>query len=407
MRDILGNATARLRVQRDVQSVVSGLSSSRWGVLRPFLYALALLLVVDSLMMAGDRYLAAYAFPWATVSLLVIAAVANLWGVRPALMVLLLACLFGDLIAPGQHISLISPHFSWKVRLTRTLLFSICGSALILVAWQSRLMRERAAQRQLVVQALQRMVLPDTLPRITGCDLASLYRPARSEEEVGGDFYDVFPIKHTHNLYGILFGDVVGKGKEAAEHTAVLRYTTRAYLGLGLGPAECLARLNELLDAQKSALGSASLFLGVLDAETGRLCYANAGHEPPLLTRGTERGDSLAATGMLVGVLADAPYEEAEIEIAPGDSLLLVTDGVTEARDSTGRFLDEDGVWDLLRPSLRAGMASAVVTAFAARLDHFTDGVQRDDIAILFLRRPKPLRLAKAWRSGVSAASGR
>ena len=99
--------------------------------------------------------------------------------------------------------------------------------------------------------------------------MAALCRPARAEEEVGGDFYDLFPLGG--DRYGLLLGDVQGKGKEAAASTALLRYAARALAGAGSGPAAVLDQLNRLLDAQEREFGTASLFLGLLDAPSGRL----------------------------------------------------------------------------------------------------------------------------------------
>jgi serine phosphatase RsbU (regulator of sigma subunit) len=235
------------------------------------------------------------------------------------------------------------------------------------------------------------MVLPDALASVPGCDIAAHYRPARQEEEVGGDFYDVFPVDAARGCYGLLIGDVVGKGKEAAEHTALLRYTARAFCALGDGPAAALSRLNALLESQASELGSASLFLGLYHADTGTMCYANAGHEPPLLARADGAVEVLGTTGTLLGVVADASYGKATVVLLPGDALLLVTDGVTEARDPDGVFLEDTGSRRLLRASLSAATASAVVKDFAQRLETFMAGRRRDDIAILLLRRLAPV----------------
>jgi hypothetical protein len=373
---------------------------------QPYASAVALLVAADALMFLGDRYLIHFGFPWALVSLLVIAATANIWGVRAALLVLVLSAVTGDIIVPDQHISYLSDeHFSWTIRIIRTILFGLCGGTLVVIAWQARVMRERAALRREVVQSLQRMVLPEKLVSVPGCDIAAHYRPSRQEEEVGGDFYDVFPVDAAQGLYGFFMGDVMGKGKEAAEHTAMLRYTARAYFGYASGPAEVMRRLNNLVEAQVSSFGSASLFLGLYHAPSGMIRYTNAGHEPPLLARADGSVEWLNSTGTLVGILANAPYEEVQIELGAGDVLLLVTDGVTEARDREGEFLDEKGTWRLLRPCLAAPRASGVVEQFQQRLEAFMAGRQRDDIAILLFRRlaPKPTTVPKSRKVAVKS----
>lgn len=365
-------------------------TTSAWRKLQPYFLAALIAVVADGLMNFGQSYLHGN-FPWALMSLLIVAAVASFLGIRPAVLVLLSSALFGyyyepDKVLSGDGVAFVSVH----VRLLHVLLFGVCGGLLIAFAWQARAMRAREALRREVLQALQRMVMPETLALIPGYEVAFHYQPARQEEEVGGDFYDVFLVDAARGLYGIVMGDVVGKGKEAAEHTALLRYTARAYAAVCDGPAEILRRLNALVEAQRFTLGSASLFVGLLDAERGRLCYANAGHEPPLLSHPDGDEEALDATGPLIGIVEDALYAEATLDFSPGDSLLLVTDGVTEARDPQGRFLDDAGVRRLLRPSLRAPSAAGAVVEFQERLDTFMAGRQRDDIAILLLRRPAP-----------------
>ena len=124
-----------------------------------------------------------------------------------------------------------------------------------------------------------------------------------------------------------------------------------------------------------------------LEVGTGEVCYANAGHEPPLLARRDGTIDSLQPTGPILGAVEGARFENRRLFISPGDWLMLVTDGVTEARDATGEFLESAGAADLLIRA--AGQPTTVkgVETVARDLARFTGGQQHDDIAIVILRR--------------------
>ena len=353
------------------------------GIL-PYLWSLTLMFGASAFLWVGDQMTLRYALPWGMISLLIVASSAVLWGVRPAALVLVITGLFGDVVAPDLHISyFLGQPAPWHVHMTRMLLYLICGSTMIWLAHQARTMRERTERKQLALQAMQALAAPAHLAKATGWDVASLYLPARQEEEVGGDFYDFFAIDG--GLYGVLLGDVMGKGKEAAAHTAMLRYTVRAYASEGHAPGVILGRLNDQVDADPHA-STASLFFGILNADTGCLEYASAGHEPPILFRPDGATEELAATGPLIGVGAGIQYFLKKATIGPGDRLLIVTDGVTEARSVSGKFLDMDGAARLFK-SCRAVDAHGVVVEFVDSVMQFAGGDNRDDIAILLLCR--------------------
>jgi len=229
------------------QNATKPAASSRLRLSRflPYLLSACLFAVASAVMYVGDAHLVRYGFPWALVYLLVVAAVASLWGARPAVLALALSALFGDLIVPDLHISYFYGHDpSWRVRVLRMLLFVACGVALVWLTERARHMQEKSEQRRAVVEALQRMILPERLADVPGYDLSGFYLPARQEEAVGGDFYDFYPTGT--GTYGLLIGDVMGKGKEAAASTALLRYSVRALTSMGMGPAQVLSQLNVL-----------------------------------------------------------------------------------------------------------------------------------------------------------------
>jgi serine phosphatase RsbU (regulator of sigma subunit) len=360
---------------------------------------MALLAAACLVIYVGDSELIRYGFPWALISLLVVGAIATLYGTRPAILVLLLSALFGDLIVPDLHISYFYGHGLYAgVRLVRTLLFVACGTSFVWLTRQAKLIQARADRRMLVVEALQRMISPAKPCTVLGYDVSGVYCPARDEEQVGGDFYDVYPI--TASEYGVLIGDVMGKGKEAAAHTAMLRYSVRSFASMGLSPGETLGRISNLVERQGHDIGTASLFVGVLDVRSHSLHYANAGHEPPLLCRANGVDETLDVTGPIIGATVGYEYADRSVALLPGDVLLLMTDGVTEARNSRGQFLDAEGVRERLRSVLQSRSTGLPRTGIMPRkaaevaLSELLDVVNgyigpnsRDDIAMLLLRR--------------------
>lgn len=359
---------------------------------RPYAWSLSLMLTSGLALWLGDRVLVRYALPGLLISLMVVATSSVLCGTRPAIVVLTITALFGDIVAPHLHIAYffggVGP---WRVHLTRTLLYLSCGSTMIWLAHQARKMRETGERKRLALQAMQALAAPSHLAKAAGWRVGWCYLPARADEEVGGDFYDFFAIDCGANLYGVLVGDVMGKGKEAAAHTAMLRYTVRAYASEGHRPCDILERLNAQVDADPLA-PTASLFYGVLDRATGLLTYASGGHEPPLVFRVDGSHEELSSTGPLVGVGCGALYGQQAARIEPGDRLLLMTDGVTEARNPAGDFLESDGSIRLFGRCV-AEDPQGIVDEFANKIMQFAGGNNRDDIAIILVSRDE------AWMS--------
>ena len=176
--------------------------------------------------------------------------------------------------------------------------------------------------------ALQRSLLPDRLPDLVGIDTAARYLPAR--DEIGGDWYDVIDLPGGH--IGLAIGDVAGHGLRAAALMGQLRTGLRAYALEGHGPGETLKRLDRLLQTI-SGRGMATAAYAVMDPTSGTLRYASAGHPPPVLVRGGEEASLLrVSVAPPLGTLPFAGYHETEATLAPGDSILLYTDGLVERR---------------------------------------------------------------------------
>ena len=242
----------------------------------------------------------------------------------------------------------------------------------------------RTGQRfRRMAETLQESLLPPNLPDVPGVDLAATYRAAAAGTTVGGDFYDVFPLAER---WGLVIGDVQGKGTEAAALTAIARHTLRT-AGIRNDPATALATLNEVLLRSEEHAGR---FCTVLYAELeptragARLQLASGGHPPALLRRArTGTVETAGGAGTLMGVVPDADLNVVPVDLEPGDVLVFYTDGVTEARGPGGEF-GEAGLAAALAP--QAATAAGYVDAITDAVTEHSGGQFRDDIAMLVLQ---------------------
>jgi DNA-binding response OmpR family regulator len=222
---------------------------------------------------------------------------------------------------------------------------------------------------------LQRSLLPREMPHVPELDLAVRYVPASDRAEIGGDFYEVVQFD---NCVSIAVGDVGGHSLHAATIMAEVRHATRAYLAEGHGPAAVIDRLNRLM--QTLIPGEiATICLLAIDITTGRVRLANAGHPPPLHRSG-DRIHMITAHTPLLGIQVRAATE-IEFDLAPGDTLLLYTDGLIETRD-------EDLDNGLRRLQRAAMIVETDLEAFASRLLAEVGPTDPgDDIAMVAVRR--------------------
>ncbi|KRV51493.1 hypothetical protein AQ490_01705 [Wenjunlia vitaminophila] len=249
----------------------------------------------------------------------------------------------------------------------------------------ARLYSERTA----ISQSLQRSLLPPELPHIPGVEVEVVYRAAGEGNEVGGDFYDLFPIRE--GCWGFAIGDVCGTGPEAAAVTGLARHALRLLAREGFGAPAVLERLNAaILDE-----GARSRFLTLLYGEmwpqpdgSTVLKAVCAGHPLPLLLRPDGTVQPAADPQPLLGVIEELELAEQTIELAPGDVLLCVTDGVTERREDS-RMLGDDGLAEVLAQctGLTAG---AVASRVQRAVENFASDAPSDDMAILAMRIPQP-----------------
>ena len=194
--------------------------------------------------------------------------------------------------------------------------------------------RERIEQELRTAQAIQHAFLPKDVPALPGWQLTPYYQPAR---EVGGDFYDFLPF--ADGQLGIVIGDVTGKGMPAALVMATVHTMLRTAVQGMSAPGEILARVNNLLYAETPSGMFVTCFYALLDPKSGRLRYANAGQDLPY-RRHKDGVSELWATGMPLGMMPGTRYEEQEVIVAPGDSLLFYSDGLVEAHNSRREMFD-------------------------------------------------------------------
>jgi len=239
---------------------------------------------------------------------------------------------------------------------------------------------ERIEQELRTAQAIQHAFLPKDVPALPGWQLMPYYQPAR---EVGGDFYDIFVF--ADGRLGLVIGDVSGKGVPAALVMATVHTMLRTAVQGMLAPGEVLARVNDLLAAEIPAGMFVTCFYALLDPGSGRLRYANAGHEPPYRQQQSEVSE-LWATGMPLGLLPGSCYEEQEATLAPGESLLFYSDGLVEAHSPSREMFG----FPRLQKSLEVHPdAPSLIDFLLGELQRFTgEGwEQEDDVTLLLLQR--------------------
>jgi serine phosphatase RsbU (regulator of sigma subunit) len=254
---------------------------------------------------------------------------------------------------------------------------------------QERIERERIKQELQVARRIQQASLPEEVPTLEGWQISPFYQPAR---EVGGDFYDFFDLEE--GRVGVAVGDATGKGMPAAlavsATSSMLRAVTQA-LGSS-SPGEVLQRVNETLLARIPLNMFVTCFYAILDLQSGRLVCANAGHDSPCVRRSGGDAEDLRARGMPLGLMPGMSYEEGEISLREGESVLFYSDGLVEAHDPQRREM-------FGFPRLRELVAEhgaeerSLGEVLLEELYSFVgEGwEQEDDITLLTLRRSAPL----------------
>jgi phosphoserine phosphatase RsbU/P len=245
--------------------------------------------------------------------------------------------------------------------------------------------RERLETEIQFARQIQETFIPKNLPEHANWELSARWRTAR---QVGGDFYDAFDLPN--GQVGLFIADIADKGIPAALFMALTRTLIRAAVLQTVSPAEALHRVNALLypDCEQGMFVTG--VYGVIDENSGTFTYANAGHNPPVWIRNDKRKprlEILTRTGMALGVIEHYEISERVIQLARGDSLVLYTDGVTEAFSPSGEIFGEERLYEILRNARRAS-AFEILDAIENTVNDFMDTEPAsDDITMIAVRR--------------------
>jgi phosphoserine phosphatase RsbU/P len=240
-------------------------------------------------------------------------------------------------------------------------------------------MAERELQEEELNRAreIQQALLPKEIPQIEGFEIGGTWEPARI---VGGDYFDV--IRLSEKKLGICIADVVGKGVPAALFMANVQATVRAYASESASPAWLCARVNSVVCANIAAEKFVTLFYGVLDAEQKIMKYASAGHPRPILKNASGRVTQLDNGGAVLGVFPNYEYEDSVVQLAPGDQLVLFTDGITEAAKADGAQFGEDGLIQVVK-RLAHEPPSKLNAELLTDVKSFCDSHLQDDATLI------------------------
>ena len=257
------------------------------------------------------------------------------------------------------------------------------------IARQNAVKDERAARirAEALTHTVQAGLLPPALPAVPGLDISARFQPAGLGFDLVGDFYDLF---RTPDGWSFVVGDVCGKGLEAAKAATLARHTVGAACMQNTDPRDVMRTFNATFSARRA---NVDLFL---TAVYGTLAVHNegctvrlacAGHLPPIVRRADGSLTTMDVTGPLVGVFSDLTIDVAEVHLAPGDAIIIYTDGVSEARGAGGLY-GEDAVNRIIEPlDARAG-AETLATAIEQAALSYAGGIASDDIAIVVIRVP-------------------
>lgn len=239
--------------------------------------------------------------------------------------------------------------------------------------------RERIEQELRIARIIQQTLLPQELPQLSGWQLGAYYQPARA---VGGDFYDFIALED--GRLGLVIGDVTDKGVPAALVMATTRSILRTSAQRGDSPGEVLERANNQLFPDIPPKMFVTCLYAILDPARGHLHYANAGHDLPYLSHNGSAAE-LRATGMPLGLMPDMRYEEKEVQMAAGDTLLLYSDGLVEAHSPNRDMFSFPRLMSLVG---QYGNTGALIEYLLNELRAFTGAgwEQEDDVTLVTLQ---------------------
>ena len=257
--------------------------------------------------------------------------------------------------------------------------------------FKQQILYEQLLKELEAARSIQASFLPHRLPLLPTHPQVDIHATMIPAKEVGGDFYDVFPIDA--EKIGVVIGDVSGKGIAAALFMVRVMTLVRSSLAnVRLPDPTLLGQIVELLNQQLCEGNEdcmfVTLFIGILDVTSGQFCCVNGGHTPPFIARHGEEFETLEISkGILVGVSEKATYTTTELRLQPQDVLVLYTDGVTEAEDATGQMFSVHRTVEALNDCDRSSSACNIVNALRDRVSEFADTMpQSDDLTLVALR---------------------
>ncbi|MCG8608469.1 SpoIIE family protein phosphatase [bacterium] len=265
-------------------------------------------------------------------------------------------------------------------------LLSIISSQSAQVIENARLYEEEKQLREFekeleTARSMQMRLLPKESPHIPCFEVAGVSHPAR---EVGGDYYDFIDLGD--KSWGIALGDVVGKGVPAALLMSNLQATLRSQAWTNTSIVECISKTNNILYLNTESNKFATLFYGTLSPETSVFRYVNAGHNFPFHFDQKGNVSSLEKGGIVLGLIPDCPFEEDEIELKPGELVVIYSDGVTEAENTKEELFDEQRLQEVVNQSKHLN-AQQLVDLLVERVKSFTGAkAQDDDITLIVLK---------------------
>jgi serine phosphatase RsbU (regulator of sigma subunit) len=281
-----------------------------------------------------------------------------------------------------------SPHFVHEFTKEDLNLLTVMANVAAIRIEHTRLAEVEQAERLLakdLEQAadIQRRLLPVRSPEVPGIDLAGYNAPCRT---VGGDYYDF--LTYPDGRVAMIVADVSGKGMPAALLMSSLQARVQVLFDDPTDLAALVARLNRIIVNNSPSNRFISFFIGVLDPQNGQITYVNAGHNPPLLVHCTGTVEKLEGTGLLLGIMAAAPYQQKTCHLEPGDVVVLFSDGVTEAaRLDVDEEFGEDRLAAALT-ELSCDSAKSIIESINKRVQEFTSGAPAaDDITLVVARR--------------------
>jgi sigma-B regulation protein RsbU (phosphoserine phosphatase) len=285
-------------------------------------------------------------------------------------------------IAVGERVSRL-PYSEADIEFLSSL-----GNLAMISLENAHLFREAIEKQKLedelvIAKEIQSRLLPGTLPAIPGYEISAMNVTSK---QVGGDYYDVLVLDDGRNVIAI--GDVSGKGTPASLLMANIQATIRALAPFGLPLSDLTARVNNIIVENTGSDRFITFFWGTLDSSAGVFEYVNAGHNPPYLFHADGSFDRLEKGGIILGVMKTiVPYEMGTIRFAPGDTLLLFTDGVSEAMSKSDEEYGEERLERSARASLAHTPAQIIENLVASVREHAAGTIQSDFITLVAVKR--------------------